>query len=85
MARWAMSGSHGTCRLKSACRARSAAVGHGAAQFAVLFFALDRLALVVGFFAAGDAEFQLGAAALEIDGQGDQRCRALGGFGFQSV
>jgi len=54
--------------------------GHGAAEFAVLFFFLDGGAFVVAFFAVGDAEFELGAAVLEVDGQGDEGGAAAFGF-----
>ncbi len=55
--------------------------GHcGAAEFAVLFFFLDGVAFVVGFFAVGDAQFELGEAFFEIDRQWDEGGAAIGGF-----
>ncbi len=59
-------------------------MGHGAADFAILLFSLDGFALVVTFLAAGDAQLDLGAAILEIDGQGNERGAALEGFGFEA-
>lgn len=60
-------------------------MGHGTAGFAVLLLAFDGFALVVTVLAARDAQLELRAAVFEIDGQGDQRGAALGGFGFQAV
>jgi len=59
--------------------------GHGAAELAGLLLFADGGAFVVALFAAGDAEFQLGAAVLEIDGQGNQGGAALFGFGFEAA
>ena len=56
----------------------SAAMGHGAADFAVYFFSFDGFSFVVRLLAFGYAEFELGAAVFEIDGQRDQGERLLG-------
>ncbi len=56
-----------------------------AAKFAVLFAAFDALAFVVLLFAAADAEFEFGAAVLEIDGQGNECGAALLGLGGETV
>ena len=61
------------------------AAGHGAAELASLFLFADGGAFVVALFAAGDAEFELGAAVLEIDGQGNQRGAALFALGFEAA
>ena len=38
---------------------------------------------IVLLFAFGDAKFEFGAAVFEIDGQGDKRHAALGGFALE--
>src|SRR5689334_22524063 len=48
-----------------------AAGGH-ASELAVLFFLADGVALVVLLFAAGDADLDLDAAVLEVEGEGDE-------------
>src|ERR1700722_19754052 len=60
-------------------------MGHRAAKFAILFFFLDRLPLVVLLLAAGDAQFQLGPAILEINRHGDESRAANLSFLFQPM
>src|SRR5581483_3793350 len=78
--RWAtMSG------LRAVSPTASPPVAHRPANLAVHFLFLDRFAFVVVLFAAGDADFDLGAAVFEVDGQGDERGAALLGGGFEFV
>ena len=57
---------------------------HRPSHIPILLFFLDRLAFVVLLFAAGEAEFEFGAAVFPINGEGDEGGAFVFGFVFDA-